>query len=843
MGLLSKIAKSLDARELKKYFNRASQVLELDDVYAKLTDDELKNKTIEFKDRLKKGETLDDILIEAFAAVREAAHRTVGMKHFQVQIVGGIILHEGNISEMKTGEGKTLVATLPAYLNALSGKGVHIVTVNDYLARRDSEWMGEIHRFLGLEVGLVVHGMNQTEKRVAYNADITYGTNNEYGFDYLRDNMVLHENDMVQRDLSYAIIDEVDSILVDEARTPLIISGSGKESTQLYTQANSFASRLREEADYTIDEKQKAITLTEDGVTKAERNFGVETLTDLSNIELQHHINQALKARYLMKKDVDYVVDDGEIVIVDEFTGRLMPGRRFNEGLHQAIEAKENVKVAKESVTLASITFQNYFRMYDKLSGMTGTAKTEEAEFKGIYDMDVFCIPTNKPLLRNDINDAVFATEQGKFKAVIEEIIARHEKEQPVLVGTISIEKSELLSKMLKKRGIKHTILNAKNHAQEAEIVAQAGQRGAITISTNMAGRGTDIVLGEGVVELGGLHIIGTERHESRRIDNQLRGRAGRQGDPGSSQFYISLEDDLMRMFGSERTQSLTSKVGLDDSEPLQAGILSKGIENAQKTVEGRNFGIRKHVLKYDDVMNKQREVIYAQRQSVLKGSDISNTIDVMINDTCVKNVALYTYASNDPQNWELDKLSKFLLENYRFKTDFSTATSVEELEEIVLNSAKEKRAELEKQLGPEKIRELERVILLRVVDSKWMEHIDNMDQLKQGINIRAYGHTDPVQAYTKEGFDMFEEMNESIVDDTVKYIFNTRVQSEETKAPQKVIPMYSAGKDGDSKTKKILTNVTSNDGISKVAVGKNTKCPCGSGKKYKQCCGKDLYK
>lgn len=836
MGLLSKLSDNLDSRELKKYNKTMQSVLSYDNEYAELSDDELKGKTALFKQRFSNGESLDELLPEAFAAVREASQRVLGMKHFPVQIMGGIILHQGNIAEMKTGEGKTLVATLPVYLNALSGKGVHVVTVNDYLATRDAQWMGQIYKYLGMSVGLVVHGMTPPEKKEAYNADITYGTNNEYGFDYLRDNMVVNKTNTVQRALNYAVIDEVDSILIDEARTPLIISGSGTESTKMYNLCDTFVSRLKNEQDYTIEEKDKTVTLTEEGVQRAENHFRVENLSDLSNMELLHHINQALKARYIMKRDVDYVVNNGEIIIVDEFTGRLMPGRRYNEGLHQAIEAKEHVRVAKESVTLATITFQNYFRMYDKISGMTGTAKTEEREFKTIYNMDVVCVPTNKPMIRKDMNDSVYKTEKGKFNAVIEDIKERHATGQPVLVGTISIEKSELLSKMLNKHGIKHNVLNAKNHQREAEIIANAGQAQAVTISTNMAGRGTDIVLGEGVVEKGGLHIIGTERHESRRIDNQLRGRAGRQGDPGSSQFFISLEDDLMRMFGSERSMVLVDRVGLDEDQPIEAKMLTKGIENAQKTVEGRNFGVRKYVLQYDDVMNKQREVIYAQRRRVLEGEDISGTIDDMIKEVCERYVNTYTTEVGDDEVWDVNKISE------KFKTAFGVDVSLEssmepeQMSEASYEKMLEARLKKEEEIGAEQMRQIERLILLRVVDSKWMDHIDNMDQLRQGINLRAYGQTDPVQAYTQEGFEMFETMNDAIIEETVRLMYNFELkQAQEQQPDDSKIPVMSAGK---TESKTVKKNNTGDKPIAK-----NAKCPCGSGKKYKQCCGKDLFK
>lgn len=826
MGFLSKISEKMDERELKKFNKVADEVLALDETYMKLSDDELKNKTNEFKARLLAGETLDDILPDAFATVRETSARVLNMKHFPVQIIGGLALHDGSIAEMKTGEGKTLVATLPAYLNALEGKGVHIVTVNDYLATRDADWMGKIYDFLGLSVGLVVHDMSAEEKRNAYNCDITYGTNNEFGFDYLRDNMVLSQKDLVQRELNYAIVDEVDSILIDEARTPLIISGSGQESTKMYLLADTFVKRLNNEADYVRDEKAKTATLTEQGVDKAENFFSIENLSDLNNVELLHHINQALKARYLMRADVDYVIKDGEIIIVDEFTGRLMPGRRYNEGLHQAIEAKEHVKVARESVTLATITFQNYFRMFKKLSGMTGTAKTEEQEFQSIYEMDVFSIPTNKPLIRNDMNDLVYTTEKAKFRAVLEEIKHRHTTGQPILVGTISIEKSELLSTMLKKQGIQHTVLNAKHHQKEAEIISGAGQMGSVTISTNMAGRGTDIVLGEGVVALGGLHIIGTERHESRRIDNQLRGRAGRQGDPGSSQFFISLEDDLMRKFGSERMMGFVDKIGMDEDQPIEAGIITKGIENSQKTVEGRNFGIRKYVLQYDDVMNKQREVIYAQRRKVLEGEDLSATVADMIDET-VNNI-IETYIGNEDEEPDTEQLMNKLKLEFGVNLTLAESDGKDKMRNRIAEAVSERRGEIEKEVGAQRLREIERIVLLRIVDSKWMDHIDNMEQLKQGINLRAYGQTDPVQAYTSEGFEMFEAMNEAIVEETVKYLFNFKIK-EITEAPVKKAPAA------------ITTNKEGGGSVKRTGhISKNALCPCGSGKKYKRCCGKD---
>lgn len=837
MGLLDKITGSIENRELKKYKVVAQKVTALEEEYAALTDEQLKDKTLQFKKRLAEGQSLEDILPEAFAAASQAAWRTVKMKPFPVQIMGAAVLHEGNIAEMKTGEGKTLAATMPAYLNALTGKGVHIITVNDYLASRDSRWMGQIYEFLGLSVGLNVHGMNPAEKRAAYNADITYGTNNEFGFDYLRDNMVKSRDNLVMRELNYAIIDEVDSILIDEARTPLIISGSSKDSSRLYSQADQFVARLRKETDYTIEEKDRTISLTEEGTAKTEKYFNIENLSDLSNIALRHHVNQALKARYIMKKDVDYVVREGEVIIVDEFTGRLMPGRRYNEGLHQAIEAKEKVKVAGESVTMATITFQNFFRLYNKISGMTGTAKTEEREFESIYGMKVICIPTNKPMIRQDLNDQVYKTEKAKFNAVIEEIKKRHATGQPLLVGTISIEKSEVLSKMLKREGIVHNVLNAKNHEKEAEIVAQAGQRDTVTISTNMAGRGTDIVLGEGVARLGGLHIIGTERHESRRIDNQLRGRAGRQGDAGSSQFIISLEDDLMKMFGSERTLAIANKLGVEDDMPLEANILSKGIENAQKNVEGRNFGSRKYVLQYDDVMNKQREVIYAQRRTVLEGQDISEKINEMIRDVCagyVHNQLAFTHEDSSP---DMEKLEEKFRKEFSVEIKFPLSQDNNALTEIAYEAMMEKRSEREELISHEMMRDIERIILLTVVDNKWMDHIDNMDQLRQGIGLRAYGQQDPVQAYTQEGFEMFEAMNEAIIEETVRVLYNFKLTSAPAPDDSKV-PTVSEG--GPAVNNTVTKKYVPSPGEKPIA--KNAKCPCGSGKKYKQCCGKGLF-
>ncbi len=902
--LLEKIMGSYSDREIKRLKSTIEEIENLEPTIESLSDDALKNKTQEFKQRLSAGETLEEILPEAFAVVRETSRRVLGMRHFYVQLLGGIVLHQGRIAEMKTGEGKTLVATLPAYLNALQGKGVHIVTVNDYLAKRDSEWMGKIYNFLGLSVGLIVHGKTPEQRKQAYNADITFGTNNEFGFDYLRDNMVIYKENMVQRGQHYAIIDEVDSILVDEARTPLIISGAGDKSTHLYKSADQFVKRLKcikfvesddkthdddIDADYIVDEKAHTATLTKKGIHKAEQAFGIENLSDPENITLSHHINQAIKAHGIIKMDKDYVVKDGEVIIVDEFTGRLMFGRRYSDGLHQAIEAKEGVKVARESKTLATITFQNYFRMYNKLSGMTGTALTEEEEFRAIYNLDVVVIPTNKPLLRNDMSDIVYKNESGKFKAVVEDIEESYRKGQPVLVGTISIERSELLSKFLKKKGISHEVLNAKYHEKEAEIVAQAGKKGAVTIATNMAGRGTDIVLGgntefmakkemrkreyseeliaeatafaetdnsevlearkvfrelyeqykkktsvahQEVIDAGGLKIIGTERHESRRIDNQLRGRSGRQGDPGTSRFYISLEDDLMRLFGSDRISGVVESLGLEEDQPIEHKMLSNTIENAQKRVEGRNFNIRKHVLQYDDVMNQQREVIYKQRQKVLSGENLKESIVNMVENTIDYIMGLYTSESPYAEEWNLVGLTEYA--ESIFMPKGSLEFSREELEELtseelsrqLIDIAKKQYEVKEKELGSEKMREIERVVMLKVVDQKWMDHIDNMDQLRQGIGLRAYGQRDPVIEYKFEGFDMFEEMIRNIQEDTLKIIYNAKVEHlpEREKVAEPVDAVH-----GEVSSKPIQKNNK---------VGRNEPCPCGSGKKYKKCCG-----
>lgn len=821
-------------KEVKRHQKVVDQVLALEDQYKAMSDEDLKNQTVRFKERLAAGETLDDLLVEAFATVREAADRTVNMRHFPVQLLGGMVLHNGDIAEMKTGEGKTLVSTLPAYLNALEGKGVYIVTVNDYLATRDSQWMGKIHEFLGLKVGLVVHGLSFEEKIEAYNADITYGTNNEFGFDYLRDNMVGEKAQQVQRELNYAIIDEVDSVLVDEARTPLIISGSGDKSTQLYKVADLFAKSLKNE-DYEKDEKMKAVMLTETGIVKAEKYFNLENLADVENMEITHNVNQALHANVLMTRDVDYVVKEGEIIIVDEFTGRLMPGRRYSNGLHQAIEAKENVKVNRESKTLATITFQNYFRMFNKLSGMTGTAKTEEEEFSTIYNLNVVTIPTNKPMARTDMNDLVYKSEIGKFKAVAQEVKERHQTGQPILIGTISIEKSELLSKYLKKEGIRHNVLNAKYLEKEAEIVTSAGQMGAVTISTNMAGRGTDIVLGEGVPALGGLHIIGTERHESRRIDNQLRGRSGRQGDPGSSQFFVSLEDDLMRVFGSERIQGMVEGLGMDEETPIENKMLTRGIESAQKKVEARNFDIRKSVLQYDNVMNRQREIIYEQRQQVIDGQDMHEQIWKMTEDMVASYVQMYTNTGDYFEDWDIEGLKAYFEKAFipEGAMTFESGMSRDDIQGMILDLCKKNYKEKIDILGDAEMQNLERMVLLRCVDAAWMEHIDNMDQLKQGIGLRAYGQNDPVKEYTNEGFAMFEDMIQRIQEDTVRYIYNVQI---------KVAPKAQSRGAVD------LSNAQTNEAqiqgeekqqtVHKKKIGRNEPCPCGSGKKYKNCCG-----
>ena len=820
-----------NTKEIKRLNRTVEQINALEPEISQLSDEALRNKTQEFRGRLDRGETLDALLPEAFAVVREAARRVLNMRHFDVQLMGGMVLHQGRIAEMKTGEGKTLVATLPAYLNALTGKGVHIVTVNDYLARRDSEWMGQIYRFLGMEVGLIVHGLSFQERKQAYAADITYGTNNEFGFDYLRDNMALSLDQVVQRDLHYAIVDEVDSILIDEARTPLIISGQADKPTQLYYTVSRIIPRLRAGDDYTVDEKARVVTLTEQGVARVEQMLGVENLYDDTNTELSHHVNNALKAHVLMKRDRDYVVKDGQVIIVDEFTGRLMYGRRYSEGLHQAIEAKEGVKIERETQTLATITFQNYFRMYKKLAGMTGTAKTEEQEFIKIYGMDVVVIPTNKPMIRIDHPDVVYRTEKGKFDAVIREIEDCYRIGRPVLVGTVSIEKSEMLSEALKKKGIPHQVLNAKYQEQEAEIVARAGQKGQVTIATNMAGRGTDIVLGEGVVELGGLHIIGTERHESRRIDNQLRGRAGRQGDPGSSRFYISLEDDLMRLFGSDNIAGLMDKLGMDDDTPIDHPLISKSIESAQKKVEARNFEIRKHVLQYDDVMNQQREVIYAQRRRVLEGENLKDSVLDMIDTVIDRTVDRFAVVSEYPEEWDLASLLQYaeqtFLPGHTLTPDDLAKMEKEEIREMFHAKARELYEAREQEIGAETMRQLERMIILRVVDTKWMDHIDAMDQLRQGIGLRAYGQRDPLVEYRYEGYEMFNAMIADIQEDVTRLIFRVRVVEQRT-GPTNLVENKYAEEGAKQPIRK------------KQEVGRNDPCPCGSGKKYKKCCGKN---
>ncbi len=813
-------------KEIKKLRRVAEQVNALEDSCQQLTDEDFPKKTDEFRARLENGEELDDLLVEAFALVREASQRTLGMRPFDVQLIGGMVLHKGKIAEMKTGEGKTLVATLPAYLNALRGQGVHIVTVNDYLASRDANWMRPVYEFLGLSVGLIVHDLSYAERRAAYGCDVTYATNNELGFDYLRDNMVVAADNMVQRPLNYAIIDEVDSILIDEARTPLIISGEGDKPTDLYYRIAKFIPRLVNEEDYKVDEKANLVTLTEEGVKKVEKHFAIENLSE--NMEIAHHTNQGLRAHTLMKKDKDYVIKDEQIIIVDEFTGRLMFGRRYSDGLHQAIEAKEGVKIEKESQTLATITFQNYFRMYKKLAGMTGTAKTEEDEFRNIYGMDVLAIPTHMEMVRADNSDWVYRSEQGKFLAVVEDIIQRAKQMQPVLVGTISIEKSELLSAMLTKRGIKHQVLNAKHHEKEAQIISQAGQPGTVTIATNMAGRGTDIVLGEGVQALGGLYVLGTERHESRRIDNQLRGRSGRQGDPGESRFYVSLEDDLMRLFGSSNIEGLMDRLGMDDSIPIENKLISKAIENAQKKVETRNFGIRKNVLEYDDVINKQRVVIYGERKKVLYGEDLKETIAAMIDDVISQVVDGFAGELKYSDEWDLEGLLGYLEQNVLPDSDFEReqllGMTKEEVKELVGAKTQALYEKREAELGHETMREIEKAIMLRIIDNKWMDHIDAMDQLRNGINLRAYAQRDPLIEYKFEAYEAFQAMVFSIKEDVVRYVLRVKV----IEKPEERKMVMNQGEDVEKKPIRVGEKV-----------GRNDLCPCGSGKKYKKCCGR----
>ncbi|CAM3349939.1 preprotein translocase subunit SecA [Paenibacillus lupini] len=831
LGLVKKIFGDANEREVKRLTRTVEEINGLESTITPLSDEELRNKTEEFKARLEKGESIDEILPEAFAVVREASKRTLGMRHFDVQLMGGMVLHEGKIAEMRTGEGKTLVATLPTYLNALQGKGVHVITVNDYLASRDSQIMAELYSFLGLTVGCNLHGLTHEEKQEAYACDITYGTNNEFGFDYLRDNMVLYKEQMVQRPLYYAIIDEVDSILVDEARTPLIISGQAQKSTELYFAADRFVSRLKQEEDYTVDIKLRNVTLTEAGVDKAEKAFSIENLFDHANVTLNHHVQQALKAHVIMKRDVDYVVNEEEVVIVDEFTGRLMAGRRYSDGLHQAIEAKEQLKVQNESMTLATITFQNYFRMYRKLSGMTGTAKTEEEEFKRIYGLEVIQIPTNRSLIRKDLQDVVYKSENGKFKAVVEEIVERHRNNQPVLVGTISIENSERLADMLKKRGVPHKVLNAKFHAEEAEIISHAGQAGGVTIATNMAGRGTDILLGEGVADLGGLHIIGTERHESRRIDNQLRGRAGRQGDPGSSQFYLSLEDELMRRFGAENIMGMMDRLGLEEDQPIESRLITRAVESAQKRVEGSNFDTRKVVLQYDDVMNQQREVIYKQRRDVLYSENIREIVMEMIVPVIEHVVAAHT-EGDIPEEWELQEIADYansnLVQEDTFTKEDLWGKEKEDIIELIKGKVVAYYDEREAELGAETMREFEKVVVLRAVDSKWMDHIDAMDQLRQGIHLRAYGGTDPLREYQFEGFEMFKEMIYSIQEEVAKYIMKARVESN---LERQEVAQGQTTTNSPAETEKRPKK-------REERTGRNDLCPCGSGKKYKMCHG-----
>ncbi|GMB01717.1 preprotein translocase subunit SecA [Pelosinus sp. IPA-1] len=822
-------------KEIKRMMKYVEQVNTIEPTMHKLSDSSLSAKTVEFRRRLEKGETLDDILPEAFAVVREASRRVLGMRHFDVQILGGVTLHEGNIAEMRTGEGKTLVGTLATYLNALTGEGVHVVTVNDYLAKRDSEWMGKVYRFLGLSVGLIVHGLDFVDRKQAYHADITYGTNNEFGFDYLRDNMVIYADQMVQRPLNYAIVDEVDSILIDEARTPLIISGPGEKSTELYHVMARITPKLKEGEDYTVDEKTRTVAPTESGIAKAEKLLGIKNLYDHENIEMSHHFTQALKAKGLMKRDRDYVVKDGEVVIVDEFTGRLMFGRRYSDGLHQSIEAKEGVKVERESQTLASITFQNYFRMYKKLSGMTGTAKTEEAEFRKIYKLDVITIPTNKEVSREDLPDVIYKTTRAKYKAVVDSIVERHAKGQPVLVGTTSIVQSEHLSDMLKKKDVPHNVLNAKFHEMEAQIVAQAGQLGAVTIATNMAGRGTDIVLGEGVAELGGLHIIGTERHESRRIDNQLRGRAGRQGDPGSSHFYLSLEDDLMRLFGSDNIATIMDKLGMEEDEPIEHSLITRSIEQAQKKVEGRNFDMRKHVLEYDDVMNQQREVIYGQRRQILVGENMKENIFHMIEKLVTRGMELFADEKLYPEEWGYQGLIEYCEEIFapegQLQEEDLKKLSREELQAELLRVATVSYDAREALFGSDNMREMEKVVMLKVVDSKWMEHLDAMDTLREGISLRSYGQRDPLIEYKIEAYDMFQQLIDLIQEDIVKYIFRVNIVAPPEDRLQQAHAVH--GDDAEEPVEKHQQPVVNKD-----HTGRNDLCPCGSGQKYKKCCG-----
>jgi len=837
-NFLTKVFGSKNERELKKLRPFVEQINSFETEIKTMSDERLKDQTNRFKQRIEQGESLEEILPEAFATVREASFRTLKMRHFDVQLIGGIVLHQGKIAEMKTGEGKTLVATLPGYLNALTGKGVHIITVNDYLATRDTQWMGQIYKFLGMSVGTIVHGLTDPQRKEAYGSDISYGTNNEFGFDYLRDNMKFDQKSIVQKELNFAIVDEVDSILIDEARTPLIISGPAEKSTSLYYQVNSIIPRFKREQDYTIDEKARTVVLTEEGVYKAEKALGVDNLYDPSSIELLHHVNQALKAHTLFKKDVDYIVKDGEVVIVDEFTGRLMPGRRYSEGLHQALEAKENVKIENENQTLASITFQNYFRMYDKLAGMTGTADTEAAEFKKIYNLDVVVVPTNQPMIRIDYADVIYKTKKEKYEAVLDEIEELNRLAQPVLVGTISIDVSEDLSKRLKKRGVKHEVLNAKHHEKEAEIVSMAGQKSSVTISTNMAGRGTDIVLGEGVPDLGGLHILGTERHESRRIDNQLRGRSGRQGDRGSSRFYLSLEDDLLRIFGGERMSGIMDRLGMEEGEPIEHNLISRAIENAQSKVEGQNFEIRKHLLEYDDVMNQQRMVIYRHRREALSGKSLKSSIEDMIKSKAEDIADAFADEKISAEEWDLKGLEEEIFKQFSFRLppmddDTLEGLNADGLSQVIEEEAFKVYKQREAEIGEEDFRYLERMIMLQVVDNLWKDHLLSMDHLKDGIGLRGYAQQNPLVVYKKEGYEMFSEMISRIQEQTLSILFRIQVEKpekiKELQKPKEQKLLFSSGKE-ELKKKPVQRQETK--------VGRNAPCPCGSGKKFKKCCG-----
>lgn len=836
IGLLKKVIGDTNQRNIKKLQKKVDDIESYQDEMTKLSDSDLRAKTEEFKERYQNNETLDQLLPEAYAVVKEAATRVLGLTPFRVQLMGAIVLHEGDIAEMKTGEGKTLVATMPVYLNALTGKGVHVVTVNDYLARRDSEQMGEVYRFLGLTVGLNEKGMSKEEKIAAYQADITYGTNNEFGFDYLRDNMVLYKEQMVQRPLYYAVVDEVDSILIDEARTPLIISGSVEQSTKMYRAADAFVRHLKLEEDYTYDEKTKNVQLTEEGVNKAEHAFKVENLFDQKHVQLIHHINQALKAHAAMHRDDDYVIEEGQVVIVDQFTGRLMKGRRFSDGLHQAIEAKEGLEVQKESMTLASITFQNYFRMYKKLAGMTGTAKTEEEEFRNIYGMNVTAIPTNKPIIRDDKPDLIYKSNEAKFRAVVNKIEELYQSGQPVLVGTASVETSELVSTLLKKRKVPHNVLNAKNHENEAKIIENAGQRGAVTIATNMAGRGTDIKLGDAVLDLGGLFVLGTERHESRRIDNQLRGRSGRQGDPGASQFYLSMDDELMRRFGSDNMRGMMERLGMEEDEPIESKLVTRAVEQAQKRVEGHNFDARKQILQYDDVMREQRDIIYAQRMEVLETDNLKEIVKNMVQSTVERAVASYTPENIVPEEWNLEGLVNYLKGTVLSEEDIVEkdikGKEPEEIIELVLEKVNERYEEKEVEMTPDTMREFEKVIMLRVVDRKWMNHIDQMDQLRQGIHLRAYGQNDPLREYKFEGFNMFEEMVHAIEEEVSTYVMKAQVQSNLERKEVAEGKAVHGNNTERQNAKKRPFRKTEN-------VGRNQPCPCGSGKKFKHCHGR----